>query len=162
MSLVSLIWWIVTSQNVRNCAMLFKVWKDRWVLTSYRDTLCCSLFGMQVLRSVRGYEALWQIRVENISRLCLICIQLDLTTGRKMFLRKLTLSVEDAYMYCPSGTHSIFQAYDSCSAKVKVQCGVFNTLIHYNSFWNRDIGDCFSILCGPVFFQGQLVEAESV
>jgi len=36
-----LIWSIVTSQNVRNCAMLFKVWKDRWVLTSYRDRLCC-------------------------------------------------------------------------------------------------------------------------
>jgi len=76
---------VVTSQNVRNCAMLFKVWKDRWVLTSYRDTLCCSLFcsSVQVLRCVRGYSANVAGLCGNISWFFKISNELDVTTGRE-------------------------------------------------------------------------------
>jgi len=75
---MSLICGIVTSQIVRNCAMLFKVWKDRWVLTSYRVTLCWSLFGIKVLR---GYWENVQVRVENISRFCLSSNELEVSSA---------------------------------------------------------------------------------
>jgi len=34
----------------------------------------------------------------------------------------------------------------------KVNCMVFNTLIHHNSFWNRSSGRPFSIICGLIVF----------
>ena len=86
---MSLIWMFVTSQNVRNCAKLFKVWKDRWVLTSYRDTLCWSLFGMQVFW---GYWGNVQVRVENVSWFCFISNELDITTAWKFYFIKQKLS----------------------------------------------------------------------
>jgi len=36
--------------------------------------------------------------------------------------------------------------------KIKENCAVFNTLIHHNSFWNRDSGHSFSIMRGLTFF----------
>ena len=65
--------------------MLFKVWKDRWVLTSYRDTLCCNLFGMQVLR---GHWENMQVRVENISWFFYISIEHDVPSAWKYFFLK--------------------------------------------------------------------------
>ena len=94
---MSLIRSVVASQNVRNCAMLFKVWKDRWVSTSYRDTLCCSLFGMQVLRFVVVIEKMCR-SVWNISRFCLKSNELDVTTAWKYsFIKQKQPTVERMY-----------------------------------------------------------------
>jgi len=66
-------------------------------------------------------------------------------------LRKRTLSIEAAYVV-PARGPQYFKRFGLMASENQSELRDFNTLIHHNSFWNRNSGHCLSILSGLIFW----------